>query len=42
MPTEDTRILKFDKYQKFDEAPFIIYADLECIIEKSDRCKYNP
>ena len=25
-----------------DKAPFTIYADLECIIEKIDRCKNNP
>ena len=23
----------------FDKAPFIIYADLECVIEKIDGCK---
>ena len=38
---EDTKILEFDQYQKFDKAPFIIYADLECIIEKIDACKNN-
>ena len=38
MPSE---ILEFDQYQKSDKAPFIIYADLECIIEKTDRCKNN-
>ena len=34
--------LEFDKYQKSDKAPFIIYADLECVIEKIDGCKNNP
>ena len=29
MPSEDTKILEFNKYQKSDKAPFIIYADLE-------------
>ena len=42
MPSEDTKILEFNQYQKFDKAPFIIYADLECIIEKIDGCKNNP
>ena len=37
-----TEILEFNQYQKFDKAPFIIYADLECKIEKIDECKYNP
>ena len=42
MPSEDTNILKFNQYQKSDKASFIIYADLECIIEKIDGCKNNP
>ena len=33
MPSEDTKILEFNQYQKSDKAPFIIYADLECIIK---------
>ena len=41
MPSEDIKILEFNQYQKSDKAPFIIYADLECIIEKIDGCK-NP
>ena len=42
MPSEDTKILEFNQHQKSDKAPFIIYADLECIIEKIDGCKNNP
>ena len=42
MPSEDTKILEFNQYQKSDKAPFIIYVDLEYIIEKIDRCKNNP
>ena len=42
MPAEDTKILEFNQYQKSDKARFIIYADLECIIEKIDGCKNNP
>ena len=42
MPSGDTKILEFNQYQKSDKAPFIIYADLECIIEKTDGCKNNP
>ena len=42
MPSEDTKILEFNQYQKSDKAPFIIYVDLECIIEKIDGCKNNP
>ena len=36
IPSEDTKILKFSQYQKFDKVPFIIYADLECLIENID------
>ena len=42
MISEDNKILEFNQYQKSDKAPFIIYADLECIIEKIDGCKNNP
>ena len=41
MPSEDTKILEFNQYQKSDKAPFIIYADLEHIIENIDGCKNN-
>ena len=37
MPFEDS----FSQYQKSDKVPLIIYADLECIIEETDRCKNN-
>ena len=36
MPSEDTQ------YQKSDKASLIIYAHLECIIEKIAGCKNNP
>ena len=39
MLSQDTKILEFNKS---DKAPFIIYADLECIIEKINECKNNP
>ena len=42
MPFEDTKILAFNIYQKSDKATFIIYTDLECIVEKIDGCKNNP
>ena len=42
MPSEDTKILEFGQYQKSDTAPFVIYVDLECVIEKIDGCKNNP
>ena len=42
MPSEDTKMLELNQHQKSGKAPFIIYADLECIIEKIDGCKNNP
>ena len=42
MHSEDTKIIEFNQYEKSDKAPFIIYADLECLIEKIDGCKNNP
>ena len=42
MPSEDTEKVEFNQYQKYDKAPFVIYADLECLIEKTDGCKNNP
>ena len=42
MPSEETKILEFNQYQKSDKTPFIIYADLECLIKVIDVCKNNP
>ena len=42
IPSEDTKILKLNQYQKSDKAELIIYADLECLIENIDGCKSNP
>ena len=42
MPSEDTKILLFNQYQKSGKARFIDYADLECIKEKIDGCKNDP
>ena len=42
MPSEDTKKLEFNQYQKSDKAPFIVSADFEWIIENIDGCKSNP
>ena len=42
MHSEDTKIFELNQYQISDKAPFIIYADLECLIEKIDGCENNP
>ena len=42
MLSEATKILEFNQYQKSNKALFVIYADLECLIENIDGCKNNP
>ena len=39
MPSEDTKTSDFSQCQESNKATFIIYADLENIIEKIDGCK---
>ena len=41
MLSENTKILEFDQYQKSNKEPFIIYADLECLIERIYRFENN-
>ena len=41
MSCKVTKVFTFNQYQKSDKATFIIYADLECLIEKRDGCKNN-
>ena len=41
MPSEDTKLLEFKQYQKSHKVKFIIYVDLECMIEKIYGCKNN-
>ena len=42
MPSQDTKMLEFNAQQKSDRASFIIYVDLECLIEKTDGHKNSP
>ena len=42
MTSEGTKILESNQYQNSNKAPFVIYADLGCLIEKIDGCKNNP
>ena len=42
MPKEDNKILKFNHREKSMKAPFIIYADLESLPEKTSTCHNNP
>ena len=42
MPSENIEIFEFNQYQKSDNTPSTIYADLESILENIDGCKNNP
>ena len=42
MPTEDNKILKYNRGETSLKAPFTIYADLECLLIKEQSCQNNP
>ena len=42
MPSPSNNIIKYNSEEKSLELPFIIYADLECLLEKIDTCYNNP
>ena len=41
IPNEDNKILKYNHGEKSLKAPGIIYADLECLLEKMHSCQNN-
>ena len=42
MPNEDNKIIKYNQGEKSIKSRFIIYADLECLLEKISTCYNNP
>ena len=42
MPNEDNKIIKYNQREKSIKSLFIIYADLECLLEKISTCYNNP
>ena len=42
MPIKDNNIIKYNHGEKSMKVPFIIYADLECLLEKMSTCINNP
>ena len=42
MPNKDNNKIKYNQGEKSIKLPFIIYADLECLLEKIDTCYNNP
>ena len=42
MPEENDKIPKYNHGGKSMKAPFVIYADLECLLKKMNTCHNNP
>ena len=42
MPTKDNNIIKYNQEEKSIKLPFVVYADLECLLEKISICQNNP
>ena len=42
MPTQFNKTLKYNYGEKSLKTPFVIYADLECLLLKQQSCQNNP
>ena len=42
MPTEKNNTLKYSEGAKSLKTPYVIYADLECLLLKQQWCQNNP
>ena len=42
MPTKDNNIIKYNQGENSIKLPFVVYADLECLLEKMSTCQNNP
>ena len=42
LPEEDNKILQYNHCEKSMKVPFIIFADLESLLEKMNTCHINP
>ena len=42
MPTKDNNTIKYNQGEKSIKLPFVVYADLECLLEKISTCQNNP
>ena len=41
MPTKDNNVIKYNQGEKSIKLPFVVYADLECLLEKMSTCQNN-
>ena len=42
MPTKDNNTIKYNHGEKSIKLPFVVYSDLECLLEKMSTCYNNP
>ena len=42
MPPKGNNIIKYNHGEKSMKLPFVIYADLKCLLEKMSTCQNNP
>ena len=42
MPTKDNNAIRYNQGEKSIKLPFVVYADLECLLEKMSTCYNNP
>ena len=42
MPTKDNNVIKYNHGGKSIKLPFVVYADLQCLLEKMSTCFNNP
>ena len=42
MPTKDNNIIKYNQGEKSIKLPFVVYADLEYLLQKMSTCQNNP
>ena len=42
MPTKDNNTIKYNQGEESIKLPFVVYADLECLLKKMSTCQNNP
>ena len=42
MPDKDNNILKYNSREKYTRVPFILYVDMECLLENVSTCPSDP
>ena len=42
MPIKDNNTIKYNQGEKSIKLPFVVYANLECLLEKMSTCQNNP